>query len=60
MYNGTFFKLCERGTNVKTEFIAGMTPFFSIVYMLMVNANMFADPLGDESNPLVYHTERFT
>lgn len=47
-----FFKLKERGTTVKTEFIAGMTVFFSMVYILMVNANMFADPFGDGSNPL--------
>ncbi|MBQ7962249.1 MAG: NCS2 family permease [Clostridia bacterium] len=47
-----FFKLKERGTTVKTEFIAGMTTFFAMVYILMVNANMFADPFGDGSNPL--------
>ena len=47
-----FFKLRERGTTVKTEFIAGMTTFFAMVYILMVNANMFADPFGDGSNPL--------
>lgn len=46
------FKLKERGTTVKTEFIAGMTTFFAMVYILMVNANMFADPFGDGSNPL--------
>ena len=46
------FKLRERGTTVKTEFVAGMTTFFSMVYILMVNANMFADPFGDGSNPL--------
>ncbi|MBQ8831183.1 MAG: NCS2 family permease [Oscillospiraceae bacterium] len=47
-----FFKLKERGTSVKTEFIAGMTTFFAMVYILMVNANMFANPFGDGSNPL--------
>ena len=47
-----FFKLRERGTTVRTEFIAGMTTFFAMVYILMVNANMFADPFGDGSNPL--------
>ncbi len=47
-----FFKLKERGTSVKIEFIAGMTTFFAMVYILMVNANMFADPFGDGSNPL--------
>ncbi|MBQ8409186.1 MAG: NCS2 family permease [Clostridia bacterium] len=47
-----FFKLKERKTSVRTEFIAGMTTFFAMVYILMVNANMFADPFGDGSNPL--------
>ena len=47
-----FFKLKERGTSVKVEFIAGMTTFVAMVYILMVNANMFADPFGDGSNPL--------
>lgn len=47
-----FFKIKERGTTVKTELIAGMTTFFAMVYILMVNANMFANPLGDGSNPL--------
>lgn len=47
-----FFKLKECGTSVKTEFIAGMTVFFAMVYILMVNANMFSDPFGDGTNPL--------
>lgn len=47
-----YFKLKERGTSVRTEFIAGMTTFFAMVYILMVNANMFANPFGDGSNPL--------
>lgn len=47
-----FFKLKEHGTTIKTELIAGMTVFFAMVYILMVNANMFSDPFGDGSNPL--------
>ena len=47
-----FFQLKARKTTVKTELIAGMTTFFAMVYILMVNANMFADPFGDGSNPL--------
>ena len=46
------FKLKERKTSVRTEFFAGMITFFAMVYILMVNANMFADPFGDGSNPL--------
>ncbi|MBR5442618.1 MAG: NCS2 family permease [Clostridia bacterium] len=47
-----FFKIKERGSSVKTELVAGMTTFFAMVYILMVNANMFADPFGDGSNPI--------
>ena len=35
------FKLEEKGTNVKTEFRAGLTTFMAMVYILMVNAGMF-------------------
>ena len=37
---------------MRTEFVAGMTTFFAMVYILMVNANMFSNPFGDGSNPL--------
>jgi len=47
-----FFKLKERNTSVKTEFIAGMTTFFSMVYILMVNADMFSNPFTTGANPL--------
>ena len=47
-----FFKLKENGTTVRTEIMAGLTTFFAMVYILMVNANMFADPFGDGINPL--------
>ncbi|MBC8611002.1 Probable adenine permease PurP [uncultured Ruminococcus sp.] len=47
-----FFKLKEHGTTVRTEILAGITTFFAMVYILMVNANMFADPFGDGSMPL--------
>lgn len=36
------FKLEENGTDVKTEFRAGLTTFMAMVYILMVNAGMFA------------------
>ena len=47
-----FFNLNQRKTTVKTDFFAGMTVFILMVYTLMVNANMFADPFGDGANPL--------
>ncbi|MBP3705919.1 MAG: NCS2 family permease [Clostridia bacterium] len=37
------FKLSERGTNVRTEVIAGITTFMAMAYILMVNPGMFAD-----------------
>ena len=37
------FKLEENGTNVRTEFRAGLTTFMAMVYILMVNAGMFSD-----------------
>lgn len=36
------FKLKENGTNVKTEIIAGITTFLSMVYILAVNPSMLA------------------
>lgn len=47
-----FFKLKEHGTTVKTEFFAGLTTFMAMAYILMVNAGMFADPLGDGTDVL--------
>lgn len=47
-----FFKLKEKGTTVRTEIMAGLTTFFAMVYILMVNANMFANPFGDGTNAL--------
>ncbi len=47
-----FFKLKENGTTVRTEVMAGITTFFAMVYILMVNANMFANPFGDGTNVL--------
>ena len=38
-----FFKLKERGTNVKTEIIAGLTTFLAMAYILAVNPSIFGD-----------------
>mgnify|MGYP002521016963 CR=1 FL=1 len=46
------FKLKEHGTTVRTEIMAGITTFMAMAYILMVNANMFADPFGDGTNVL--------
>lgn len=37
-----FFKLKERGTNVRTEIIAGITTFLAMAYILAVNPNYMA------------------
>ena len=34
-----FFKISERGSNVRTEIIAGLTTFFAMAYILVVNPN---------------------
>ncbi len=46
------FHLKEHGTTVKTELVAGLTTFMAMAYILMVNAGMFADPLGNGTNVL--------
>ena len=34
-----FFKITERGSTVKTEIIAGLTTFFAMAYIIVVNPN---------------------
>ena len=44
-----FFKLKERGTNVKTEFMAGLTTFLTMMYIVPVNGFIMSDaglPMG--------------
>src|SRR5690554_1353871 len=36
------FKLRENGTNVRTEVIAGLTTFFAMAYIVMVNPSMLS------------------
>lgn len=38
-----FFKLNEKGSNVKTELIAGLTTFLAMAYILGVNPSVLAD-----------------
>ncbi|MCL2834746.1 MAG: NCS2 family permease [Treponema sp.] len=37
-----FFKLRERNTNVRTEFVAGLTTFFTMAYIMFVNPNILS------------------
>ncbi len=39
---GKFFCLDEKGTNVKTEIIAGLTTFFTMAYIIFVNPSMLS------------------
>jgi AGZA family xanthine/uracil permease-like MFS transporter len=41
-----FFKFAERGTNIATEARAGVTTFLVMAYILFVNGNIIAKPLG--------------
>jgi len=47
-----FFKLKENNTSIKTEILAGLVTFCAMVYILMVNANMYTNPLGSGENIL--------
>ncbi|MBO7297481.1 MAG: NCS2 family permease [Clostridia bacterium] len=47
------FQLKKNGTNLKTEVMAGLTTFMAMVYILMVNAGMFAE-LGVVSYGAMY------
>lgn len=37
-----FFKLKENGTNMKTEIVAGLTTFFTMVYIIFVNPDILS------------------
>ncbi|NLY21205.1 MAG: NCS2 family permease [Tissierellia bacterium] len=52
MENSSFFerkfKLSENNTNVKTEFMAGLTTFMTMSYILIVNPSILADAGMDQ------------
>ena len=48
-----FFQVKEKGSDVRTEVIAGITTFMAMAYILMVNAGMFSD-LGVVSYNAIY------
>lgn len=47
-----YFKLKENKTSIKQEFIAALIIFCSMVYILIVNANMYTNPFTNGENPL--------
>ncbi len=42
-----FFKISERGSNVRTEIIAGLTTFFAMAYIIIVNPNQIVGFMFD-------------
>ncbi|MBR7101339.1 MAG: NCS2 family permease [Clostridia bacterium] len=55
-----FFKISERGSNIRTEVIAGLTTFFAMAYIVVTNPNQitsFWDPnLGGPMAKIWYAT----
>ena len=47
-----FFKISERGSTVKTEIIAGLTTFFAMAYIVIVNPNQIT---GFENLPAIWN-----
>ena len=47
-----YFELKKNGTSIKQELIAAFVTFCSMVYILIVIANMYTNPLGNGENPL--------
>ena len=41
-----YFKFAERGTNLGTEARAGLTTFMVMAYIIFLNGNIIAGPLG--------------
>ncbi|MBR6807665.1 MAG: NCS2 family permease [Clostridia bacterium] len=48
-----FFKISERGSNVKTEIVAGITTFMTMAYILAVNPSILADAGMDSTAVLL-------
>ena len=42
----SYFKLSEHGTNLRTEVIAGTTTFLAMAYIIFVNPDILASPIG--------------
>lgn len=46
-----FFKISERGSNVRTEIIAGLTTFFAMAYIVVTNPNQIVSFMHLDENP---------
>lgn len=49
-----WFGITKSGSNYRTEIVAGVTTFMAMVYILMVNAEMFQGPLGAAGSEYPY------
>jgi adenine/guanine/hypoxanthine permease len=49
-----FFRFSERGTNLRTEVIAGLTTFMTMAYIIFVNPNILGTPGTGLSIPGVF------
>ncbi len=47
-----FFKISERGSNVKTEIIAGLTTFFAMAYIVVTNPNQMTGFMDTGVGPM--------
>ena len=49
-----FFKISERGSNVRTEIIAGLTTFFAMAYIVVTNPNQIVsfNHLAPDADPV--------
>ena len=52
VYMEKYFELKKNGTSIKQEFVAAFVTFCSMVYILIVNANMYTNPFGNGENIL--------
>ena len=54
-----FFKISERGSNVKTEIMAGLTTFFAMAYIVVTNPNQVVGfNFGGEMDTIDYEAAR--
>lgn len=50
---GEFFQLRAKGTNTKTEVVAGATTFLTMAYIIFVNPNILSDSTGMDKDALI-------
>ncbi|MHC4461361.1 MAG: NCS2 family permease [Planctomycetota bacterium] len=50
---GKFFGLREKQTSVKIEFVAGVTTFLTMAYIIFVNPNILSDKTGMDKEALI-------